>query len=315
MKLKLIINPKSGKKRGRIPPVHKLTFKRLKEIYVPKETPLQIVDKLRKRCQQEKISFDFDLTKYSGHATKLAAEAAKQKYDIVVAAGGDGTINEVINGLAKTDTKLGIIPLGTVNVLGIELDIPLNTEKAIDIIIDGNTQKIDLGLSRSRKKQRYFALWAGIGFDASVISDVDSRTKKVFGAFAYPFSAIKKLFTYRWHSIYATHNHIDKGYYVVVSNIRYYGGEFKIADKASLTDGYLDLCIFKKKNWWNMLRYMLSLSIGTATKYLDIEYHKVKKVKITSKKNMLVHVDGEILGKTPLEIKIIPEALEMIVPK
>ena len=112
-----------------------------------------------------------------------------KKYDIVIAAGGDGTINEVVNGLAGSKIKMGIIPLGTANAFAAEFDIPFDVVKACGVIIKGKTKTIDLGIA----KKRYFALCAGVGFDANTIKGVKLREKKLFGSFAFVLSGIRTL--------------------------------------------------------------------------------------------------------------------------
>ena len=245
-------------------------------------------------------------------ATKYA-KAAKGKYDVVIAAGGDGTINEVVNGLAGSKkTKLGILPLGTENVLAKELHVPLKPEEAIKRIIKGKSKKFDLGLAN----KRYFTMVAGIGFDAQVAADVPSDLKKLLGSYAYHLTAIRTFFTFipsEMEIKLDNQKMLRKGYMVVVGNIKRYGWILELTKHAKAQDGYLDVCIFKNKDVFNTMKYLVS---ATTTKNIpdlpNVEYFKVKQLTVKSKKPVLAHVDCEVLGKTPIKIKVLPKALEII---
>lgn len=316
MKARLIVNPTSGKTKRRTPPILKWTSKilgnRIKSMFIHKTTTQEVIEEVKKVCDKNKIKLDIHLTKYSNHAMKLAKDA-KNKYDIVIVAGGDGTINEVINGISNSKTTLAIIPFGSANVLALELKIPFNVKKAAELIASGRKIKIDLGHAKTNQESRYFSMMLSVGFDASVINQITPEFKKRWGKLAYPLAGIKHLFKYKWNDIHVEHKIHSIGYFVIISNSKYYAGEYQIADKANKTDGLLDLIIINRKRVWKIISIISSLLTGKLNKFLRGEYHQTKEAYIHSKHKMFVEVDGELIGTTPVKVKIEKKALNIIV--
>ena len=316
MKVKLIINPKSGRIKRKMPPILKWNFKIVKNRFMAmfrrKTTPEESVEEVKKRCDEEKIQLDIEFTKYPKHATELA-RSARNKYDMVIVAGGDGTINEVINGIKKSKTTLAIIPFGSANVLALELGIPFNPEKAAELISKGKKISIDLGYAKTSQEGRYFSMMTGVGFDASVIDQISPKFKKKWGKFAYPIAGIKHLFKYKWHNINVKHKSHSLGYLVLISNCKYYAGEYQIADKANITDGFLDLVVINRRNFWQIIKIVSSLMIGKANKFLEGEYYHTKNAHVYCEQKMFVHVDGELIGTAPVKVKVVPKALNVMV--
>jgi YegS/Rv2252/BmrU family lipid kinase len=315
MKAILIINPSSGKMKREMPPMLRWTLKklerRLSELFKPKITEDDVIAEVKNKCNEANIKLDIEFTKYPKHATKLA-EAAKDKYDLIIAAGGDGTINEIINGMACSKATLVIIPFGSTNVLACELGVPDDPKKAAELITKGKKIKMDLGYAETSKESRYFSMMLCVGPFAQVIKDTTPEFKKRWGRFAYPFSLIKLLFRYKWHKIYVKHKVESTGYFVIMANIKYYGGEYEIADKANIRDGFLDLVIINRKNPWDIIALIFSIASGKLNKFLRKEYYKTKEVNIYSHYSMQIQVDGEILGMTPVKVEIIHKALNVI---
>jgi len=318
MKAILIINPKSGKTKRKMPPILKWTFKKLERrligISKVKITAEEIIKEVKERCKKEKIKLDIEFTKYPKHAIELAKDA-KNKYDLIIVAGGDGTVNEVINGIGNSKTTLAIIPFGSTNVLALELGIPFNVKKASELITKGKKIEMDLGYAKTKQEGRYFSMMLGVGFDASLIKGISSKFKKKWGRLSYPLAGIKHLFKYRWYNIHVKHKIHSVGYFVIISNSKYYGGEYQIADKASTTDGLLDLVIINRRNWWKIIKIISSLSSGKLNKFLKGEYYQTKEAHIYSHKKMLVQVDGELIGEAPVNVTIVPKALNVMVMK
>jgi YegS/Rv2252/BmrU family lipid kinase len=326
MKAILIINPMSGKTKRKMPPILKWTFKKLKNrikgISKHKITAEEIVEEVRIRCHKEKIKLQVEFTKYPKHAIELAKDA-KDKYDLIIVAGGDGTVNEVINGMtdsinskSKSKTTLVIMPFGSTNVLALELGIPFNVKEASELISNGKKIQIDLGHVKTAKENRYFSMMFGVGFDASLIKRISSKFKKRWGRLAYPLAGIRNIFIYTWNTIRVTHKFQSTGYFVIISNSKNYGGEYEIANKASPTDGLLDLVIIDRENWWKVIKFLFSVSSGRkSNKFLKGEYYQVKEAHISSKSNMLVQVDGELIGALPANVKVAPKALNIMVKK
>ena len=199
MKAILIINPSSGKMKREMPPVLRWTLKKLERrlsgLFKPQITEDDVIEEVKKKCDKEKIKLDIKFTKYPKHATELA-EAAKDIYDLIIAAGGDGTINEVINGMANSKATLVIIPFGSTNVLASELGVPSDPKMAAELITMGKKIKMDLGYAKTSKESRYFSMMLSVGPFAQVIKDTTPEFKKRWGRFAYPFRLVKLLFRY-----------------------------------------------------------------------------------------------------------------------
>ena len=278
MKAILIINPSSGKMKREMPPLLRWTLKKLEKrssgLFKPKITEDNVIEEVKNKCDKAKINLDIKFTKYPKHATKLA-EAAKDKYDLIIAAGGDGTINEVINGMAESKATLVIIPFGSTNVLASELGIPNDPKKAAELITKGKKIKMDLGNAKTSKESRYFSLMLDVGPFAQVIKDTTPEFKKRWGKFAYPLRLIKLLFRYKWHKIYVKHKVESTGYFVIMANIKYYGGEYEIADKANIRDGLLDLVIINRKNPWDIIVLIFSITSGKLNRFLRKEYEPI----------------------------------------
>ncbi len=311
----LIINPSSGKMKREMPPVLRWTLKKLERrlsgFFKPKITEDDVIAEVKNKCDEAKIKLDIEFTKYPKHATKLA-EAAKDKYDLIIAAGGDGTINEVINGMAKSKATLVIIPFGSTNVLACELGVPNDPKKAAELITKGKKIKMDLGYAKTSKESRYFSMMLDVGPFAQVIKETTPEFKKRWGRFAYPLRLIKLLFRYKWHKIYVKHKIESTGYFVIMANIKYYGGEYEIADKANIRDGLLDLVIINRKNPLDIIMLIFSFTTGKLNKFLKREYYQTKEADIYSNNNMQIQVDGEVLGMAPVRVEIIPKALNVI---
>lgn len=318
MKAILILNPESGNTKIKISPLLKWTFKRLentvKEISTPKITAQELIKEVRENCNKENISLDTEFTKYPKHAVELA-KAARDKYDMIIVAGGDGTINEVINGIGKSKIMLAIIPFGSTNVLALELGIPFDVKEASKLIGQGKKLRIDLGYAQTDEVARYFTMMADVGFVPKLIEGVNLKVKKRLGNLAYLFAGIQQLLKYKWQNIHVKHKMHSVGYFVIVSNIKDYAGEYQIAQKASINDGLLDLVVINRKSFWTIIKFIFLISIGKSNKFLKGEYYQIKEAYIYSKHKMLVQIDGELLGTAPVAVRVVPKALTVMVKR
>jgi len=278
---------------------------------------IKIIDSVKEKLSHNSHKLDIKKTKYAGHAVKLAEDAVKKKYDIVIAAGGDGTINEVVNGLAGSKVKLGLIPVGTANAFKNEFGIPNNLSEAIDIILKGKEKRIDLGLVESSNKKRYFALCAGIGFDAAVCKGVKPVLKRLLKKGAFYLSIIQqKLVGYKFPRLIVKANNKEyHAFTVVAMNSKYYGGSFVMDPKAKVDDGVLSIGLFTGKNVLEMIKYMVLGHINMIHHARNVKYVKVKEFEVFSseKYNAPVHVEAEIFGETPVKIKVVPRSLSVLV--
>ncbi len=270
--------------------------------------------------QKKGVLIDTIETSCPGDAT-VQAKKVKDDYDIVVAGGGDGTINEVINGIVNCKkggkrAKLGIIPLGTENVLAHELGLPEDPLEACKHIVKGKTTQVDLGVAYSGKQERHFILTAGIGFDAHVANTTQSADplfKKLLGSGAYVLTALKELFKYKPHKMKITLDGITyPTSFVIVGNVKWYGKNNIITPEAHINDGLLDVCVIQSDDILNFVKFLFGLLVSKHDFFEDVIIKKAKKIRVESTKPVLAHVDCETLGKTPIDIEVCPDALEIV---
>lgn len=258
-------------------------------------------------------------TQAKGDGTKLALQSVKENYDIVIASGGDGTINEVVQGLAGSNTILGILPFGTTNVLAREFNIPLNFQEALEIINSGKVIEMDLGVINDR----YFLLMVGIGFDSKLVNEVDSNLKKLTGMVAFaatsPVSMIShkqaKMSITLWDEFGKKKKLNRTTYQILVSNAATYATSIKVAVDAKIDDGLLDLDIFKTNKLIDFSWQLISMA-WTRFKHdkNSTESFKVSKINIKAFPPTPVQVDGDSFGHTPVSIEVKKKFLKIIVP-
>jgi len=249
-------------------------------------------------------------TERPDHATELAAAAGDR---LVVAAGGDGTVNEVVNGLSK-DATLGILPLGTANVLAQELGLPLRPEDACERILSGTGSRMDVGVATDQEgTERRFACMAGIGFDANVVREVTPRFKRYLRSIAFPLVALKVYFRGdlpKLHVIDGDTTHVAQ--LAIIANGHYYGGDFKVAEEASLTSGKLEIVLIEKVG--RILRADILARI-LAKKPLDHDAKSFPAQDIRAEspgRSVPVQIDGELWGHLPMSFRIEPAAIRVI---
>ncbi|NTV63287.1 MAG: diacylglycerol kinase family lipid kinase [Oscillochloris sp.] len=248
-----------------------------------------------------------------GDGRRLAREAADRGYDLVVAAGGDGTINDVINGLANTKTALATLPLGTMNVWARELRLPLQPRAAASTMLSWQIRPIDLG----RADDRYFLLMAGIGFDAAITAGIKADEKRRLGALAYVLRGIDQAMRIRGSR---SRIKIDgrtmtgRVLMVVIGNSQLYGGLVKITHRASIDDGLLDVCVIRGDNGMSALRHLVAILRRRYSHDPEIEYYRAHSVQVISNPRLPVQVDGDAIGETPMTFTVAPRALRALLP-
>jgi YegS/Rv2252/BmrU family lipid kinase len=253
------------------------------------------------------------LTAYAGHAVALARDAANDGYDLVVAAGGDGTVNEVINGIARTQTALAVLPVGTGNVWGREMQLPLQMRDAAEALLGGELVELDLGTADGR----YFLLMAGLGFDAAVTRAVLPEAKRKLGMVAYVVQALRSARSLRGARVRMV---IDgrvvrsRVLMIVIGNSRLYGGFLQITHHASLTDGLLDVVTIKGEDMRSVPLHLLSILLRRYNLNPDMNYYRAREVFISSVTPLDVQIDGDSIGTTPMTFRIEPQALQALVP-
>ena len=273
---------------------------------------LRIPDFIDKYLDKEKFSPNFVFSEYVGHAGELADEAATKNFDVIIAAGGDGTINEVATKVLKHNKILGILPLGSGNGLARFLSISKNLRYALSII---NNFKIDQ-IDTAEFNQKCFFNLAGMGFDAH-LSSVFSKDKKR-GLSGYVKLGFKEVFNYKAQTY---HLNIDgteytrKAFAISIANSSQYGNDVYIAPNASVKDGLLDVCIIKPFPIIKLPVLGYVMLRGKAESSGMIEIIKGKNIKIIRETAGAVHVDGEPLEMgVEIEAVINPLSLKVIVP-
>ncbi|MCA1718451.1 MAG: diacylglycerol kinase family lipid kinase [Actinobacteria bacterium] len=267
-----------------------------------------------KRCAEILRSDGLDVevwpTERPQHATELATLAGAR---LVVAAGGDGTMNEVVNGL-EADATLGILPLGTANVLARELGLPLNAEAACERILAGKERRIDVGVATDRKgRERRFTCMAGIGFDAHVVNEVTPRLKRYLKILAFPLAALKVYLEGDLPPLHVFHGE-DKyvTQFAIVANGQYYGGDFRVAEEAALATGKLEVVLVDRVG--RLLRADILTRI-LAKRPLDrsMRSFTARELRATSPGAQVpVQLDGEVWGHLPMSFRIEPDALKVV---
>jgi diacylglycerol kinase (ATP) len=256
-------------------------------------------------------------TECAGDAKLLAARAVQEGFRVIVAAGGDGTINEVVNGIGTSGAALGVLPLGTVNVFAHELRIPRRLETAWQVIKAGGLRTIDLACAEAGSATRYFVQLAGVGFDAQAVRDASWELKKKIGPLSYVWAGIKTLGTTLARVEVSLNGTGPRaaGAAVLVGNGRFYGGPFALFPKARMDDGLLDVCVFESCGYLDVLRYGQGILRGAHIHLGDVEYFQAERLVCTAPGTTPFELDGEDAGDAPVTFSIVPRALQVIVPK
>jgi len=267
------------------------------------------------RLQKLSPHFDVDIQTSScrGDARRIATAAAQNGFDIVVAVGGDGTVNEVASGLVGSGAALGIIPLGSGNGLARSVGVPMNVEQAIQVICSNHRRHIDVG----RAGHRNFFVVTGVGFDAAVGKSFDETTMR--GPLPYFYLGIKQLMTYQPKEVQLRFEQQEltlRPFLITVANTCQYGNGAMIAPHARCDDGQLDICIINNSNKIKILRHLPDLFNGTIDRAPLVQYHRSTEIIIEGDGPLLFHVDGEPeTVDRVLNISILPQALQVIAPK
>lgn len=252
-------------------------------------------------------------------ATGIARRAVQAGAEVVVAAGGDGTFNEVINGLSGSQAILGILPFGSVNVLARQLKIPLSLKGAWSVIERGNIKTFDLVKveysSNGETKSRYFIQLAGVGLDAMVIQKVTTKKKKKWGPLSYIIESLPLIpKTLPKIIVKVDGREAAKGSFILMGNGNYYGGPFNYFNRASMTDGLLDIHVYQSTGYLNILRYLFAIFLKAQNRTRDITYLQEKSVEVISPSQVPLEIDGEFVGFLPARFTVIPQGLKILVP-
>ena len=268
--------------------------------------------RLRERIAALSGGASMRLTSEAGDAREIAAEAVREGFEVVIAAGGDGTLNEVVNGIGGSSVRLGILPVGTMNVFATELGIPQgNLERAWSVIEQGKVVEVDL----PKANDTHFIQLAGVGLDAEVVRKTTADSKRALG----PLSYLLTLVQVAAHKpsrvmLEAEGGRISEGSFALIGNGRLYGGPFPVFQRASLFDGLLDVLVFQNQSHWDVVRYFQAIAFGTHPQLPDVEYFQTSTLRVTSSGDVPVELDGEVAGMLPCLFSVSSQKLRVLAP-
>lgn len=259
---------------------------------------------------------------------KRAAQVVRDGVTTVVASGGDGTVNAVVNGMLQAGkpldgVRLGVLPTGTGNVLAFNLGIPREWRPACKVIRKGHTRRIDLGLAQAgtgrKARTRHFLLMAGIGYDAKVIEDTSLRLKYVLRDFAYALKTLENVVRHQGTQITlqldGNRTYADIAWLVMVGNAASYAWNIKVTPHARLDDGLLDVCLVPFENKLISVQQALQILTGQHIERGIAKYWQVQSLRVESSPNVPIQLDGDEWHCTPVELSLLPGALEVLVPE
>jgi diacylglycerol kinase (ATP) len=301
----LIYNPTSGRKRHR----------RFLEI-----------EKAARTLKDAGIATELAPTTEQGNATKIAQQAVEQRRGMVIACGGDGTINEIVNGLAGSQVPMALLPAGTANILAKELGIPWDIPRAARLIPKADIRRIALGVAIPLngnhseflpEGRRYFLSVAGAGPDGAIVNGVDCNLKKKVGQLAYWAEGFKQLFSYGFPEMQVrSAGQQRKATFIVVGRTSHYGGPFKITDRASLFEDSFEFLTHSKRSRLGYLACLPAMWIGKLRSVDGIDTWKSQETicEASGSETVYAQVDGEPVGRLPLAFRIVPDALSIVTP-
>lgn len=274
--------------------------------------------------------------------SELAEQAAHSALDAIIAAGGDGTVNAVVNGLMQATSAaapplippLGVLPMGTGNVFAFNMGIARSWREACRIIRQGHTRRIDVGLARSLAPAirlspsaaehaedhaaRYFLLMAGVGFDAKVVEDTSLRLKYVLRDFAYVLKTLQNVVLHQGTQVVLRFDegetYREEAWLVIVGNAASYAWDIKVTSHALLDDGALDVCLMPFENKIVSIQQAMQILTGQHIERGTARYWKTKKLRIESEPPVPVQLDGDEWSRTPIEVSVLPGALRVLAP-
>ena len=285
--------------------------------------PNHHLETVLKYLKENGLNFKVCITSHQGEAVELAQNAADNGAELIVSVGGDGTVNEIVNGImkSKNNPSLGIIPLGWANDFIKSTNIPSDIIEACKIIIKGKTKKIDVGLING---QIYFANICGIGFDAEVALLANQLKNRhpnwnTLSAYVYVLATVRKLLSpFSYHNVkikFDGQKIHSKILFIAISNGKFYGGRFKITPEAILDDGLLEVCVVKEMGRFKYLSIIPKVFKGTHASIKGVNFYRAKEVIIQSSEPILTQVSGEVIeGQKKFTITLLPKSLKLIVP-
>jgi diacylglycerol kinase (ATP) len=283
------------------------------------------LDEARRIFAAVGIEVDLAETKGPGEATAIAQRATIERRDLVVACGGDGTLNEVVNGLAGPSNghrvSLALLPAGTANIFAKELSLPWDIPHAARKLVRGSVVDIALGLAtplREPEKRKYFLSVAGAGPDGRIVYSIDLDLKARLGILAYWWQGAREIFRYDYpHFRVVINGQSSDASLAIVGRTKHYGGPFKITTLADLFENQFEVMTLSTRSGLRYLSYLPTLWLGKLRGTRGVFFSKTDSLVCEPLHGKPVHaqVDGEPLGRLPVEFKIVPGALKLLVPE
>ncbi len=259
-----------------------------------------------------------------GHATEIAARAAEENRGLVIACGGDGTLNEIVNGLASHQNghrvPLALLPGGTANILAKELDLPWDIPSAAEKLVRGTVKEIALGLAtplEQPQKKKYFLSVAGAGPDGMIVYSINLGLKARVGILAYWWEGIREVFRYQFpHFRVVSGGRELNASLVIVGRTQNYGGPFKITTEADLFEDRFEILTLTTRSGFRYLSYLPTLWLGKLRGTAGVDYFKTDSLvcEPLDQNAIYAQIDGEPLARLPVEFRIMPRALKLLVP-
>lgn len=268
------------------------------------------------------IDAELQATDAPGSATHQAQRASHHADQLVIACGGDGTLHEVVNGLAGSKVPLALLPAGTANVLAKELKLSWDLPTAARQIAAGRLQRIALGLavpegSNAAGESRYFVALAGAGVDADMVHRVDANLKNRFGKGAYWVAGIAQILGYKYPMFRASSSANEKiGSYLAIGRVKAHGFPVSITDQADLFSNEFELAVFSSNNNMRAFLHGWAALFGKLRRMRDVHFWRTSEVHCAPVNGSRIHVqaDGELIGTLPMTFRVVPDALTLVVP-
>jgi YegS/Rv2252/BmrU family lipid kinase len=247
----------------------------------------------------------------------IARRAIAEGAGLIVVAGGDGTVNEALDGMVHTPVPLGILPLGTANVLANELGLPAGLEEAAEALAACRPERISVGMVRfAGDRPRHFLLMAGAGLDARVVSHVNRSLKARLGKLAYWIASLNLAGRALEEFAVQAEGAAFEASFALVSKVRNYGGDFEIARNVTLLDDRFEVVLFAGRSFARYGKYLLGVALKRAAGMRGVTVLRASRVELSAPAGRRVHVqvDGELAGCLPATLEIVPDALTLLVP-
>jgi YegS/Rv2252/BmrU family lipid kinase len=285
----------------------------------------KLIDEARRIFAAGGVHTELAETAGPGHATEIAQRAADEGRHLVIACGGDGTLNEIVNGLAAQANghrvPLALLPGGTANILAKELDIPWNIKRAAETLVHGKVREIALGLAtplEQPERKRYFLSVAGAGPDGMIVYSLNLDLKAKLGILAYWLEGAREVFRYDFPKfrVVAGERHLDASL-VIVGRTKNYGGPFRITTEADLFGNQFEVMALTTQSGFKYLSYLPTLWFGNLREAEGVHFWKAETLVVEplDKNPIYAQIDGEPLARLPVEFKIVPRALKLLVPR